>query len=239
MKTKCPACGATTSLDALLGHSDASQAFAASLSITGPLAKPLVKYLAMFRSESRDLTFERTAKLLNELAPDIVAKQIKRGHHTYPAPQGAWIWAINIMLERRDQQKLDLPLKTHGYLYEVISSYKPEYVPTQDSRPRHGLSTSVVGDRNSKTQAELDSDQREHERLKNEKSTVSFVEMMRQTNEEKRHIEMSTLNNIPQAQLFAYVGQNRLEGESHKECFDRLKQAELLAQEQTTQGKSA
>ena len=27
MKTRCPACGATTSLDALLGHSEASRAF--------------------------------------------------------------------------------------------------------------------------------------------------------------------------------------------------------------------
>ena len=68
MKTRCPACGATCSLDALLGHGDASQAFVASLNLTGDLAKPLVKYLAMFRSENRDLTFERTAKLLNELA---------------------------------------------------------------------------------------------------------------------------------------------------------------------------
>ena len=106
MKTKCPACGATCSLDALLGHSDASQAFVASLNLTGVLAKPLVKYLAMFRAENRDLTFERTAKLLNELAPDIVAKQIKRGHHNYPAPTSAWVWAIGVMIERRDQGKL-------------------------------------------------------------------------------------------------------------------------------------
>lgn len=75
MKTRCPACGATTSLDALLGHSDASQAFVASLNLTGELANPLVKYLSMFRSDSRDLTFERVAKLLNEIAPDIVAKK--------------------------------------------------------------------------------------------------------------------------------------------------------------------
>lgn len=227
MKTKCPACGATTSLDALLGHSEASKAFVASLNLTGALAKPLVMYLAMFRSENRDLTFDRTAKLLNELAPDIVAKQIKRGHHTYPAPQSAWVWAINIMLERREQQKLDLPLKTHGYLYEVISSYKPENAPVTETARKAAIA---------KTDAERAIDQAEHERQKHEKPTVSFAEMMRQTQEEKRQIEMSSLKNIPQNQVFAFVGQNRLEGESHKQCFDRLKAAEL-AQEQSTQGK--
>lgn len=233
MKTKCPACGATCSLDALLGHSDASQAFVASLNLTGVLAKPLVKYLAMFRSENRDLTFERTAKLLNELAPDIVAKQIKRGHHNYPAPQVAWVWAINVVLERRDQQKLDLPLKTHGYLYEVISSYKPENVPVHtDTSIGVRRSTST-----NKTQAELDADHREHERLKHEKPALSLADMMRQTQEEKKQIEMSSLKNIPQPQLFAYVGQNRLEGETHKQCFDRLKAAELA--ENSTEGKTA
>ncbi|MBJ8477201.1 MULTISPECIES: hypothetical protein [Acinetobacter] len=231
MKTKCPACGATTSLDALLGHSEASKAFVASLNLTGALAKPLVMYLAMFRSENRDLTFDRTAKLLNEIAPDIVAKQIKRGHHTYPAPQSAWVWAINIMLERREQQKIDLPLKTHGYLYEVISSYKPENAPVQADQSGKSRSTP-----NLKTQAEIEADQREHERRKHEKPAISFADLMRQTQEEKKQIEMSSLKNIPQNQVFAFVDQNRLEGESHKQCFDRLKAAEL-AQEQSTQGK--
>ena len=100
--------------------------FVSSLSLLGDLKIPMVKYLAMFRPQNRDLTFERAAKLLTEIAPDFVAKQIKRGHHTYPAPTGAWGWAIGVLLERRDQNKIDLPLKTHGYLYEVITSYKPD-----------------------------------------------------------------------------------------------------------------
>lgn len=231
MKTRCPACGATTSLDALLGHSDAGQAFVASLNLTGELAKPLVKYLAMFRSESRDLTFERTAKLLNEIAHDIVARQIKRGHHTFPAPLTAWVWAINTMLERRDQGKLQLPLKNHGYLYEVLTSYKPEYVPAQDSRPRHAATQAALA----KTDAERAVAQAEHERQKHERPAMSFAELIVQANEEKKAIEQSSLKNIPQEQLFAHVAQNKRDGETHKQCFDRLKAAELeqASQEQT------
>lgn len=218
MKTKCPACGASCSLDALLGHSEASQAFVASLNLTGDLAKPLVKYLAMFRAENRDLTFERTAKLLNELAGDINAKCIQRNRITCPAPKAAWVWAINIMLERRDQGKLQLPLKNHGYLYEVISSFKPENAPAPNTQTQPA--------RVAKTDDERAQELREHERQKFEKPAMSFAEMMKQTQEEKRQIEQSTLKDIPQNQLFAYVGQNRLEGETHKQCFDRLKAAE-------------
>ena len=227
MKTRCPACGATTSLDALLGHSEASRAFVAAINLVGDLAKPIIQYLGMFRSENRDLTFERASKLLNELAADINAKQIKRGHHFYPAPKAAWIWAINTIIERRDQGKLQLPFKNHGYLYEVLTSYKPEYTPVQDSSPRHAATQAPLA----KTDAERAIAQAEHERQKHERPAMSFAELIMQANEEKKAIEQSSLKNIPQEQLFAHVAKNKRDGENHKQCFDRLKAAEL-AQEQ-------
>ena len=227
MKTKCPACGATTSLDALLGHSEASRAFVAAINLVGDLAKPIIQYLGMFRSENRDLTFERASKLLNELAADINANQIKRGHHFHPAPKAAWIWAINTIIERRDQGKLQLPFKNHGYLYEVLTSYKPEYTPVQDSSPRHAATQAALA----KTDAERAIAQAEHERQKHERPAMSFAELIMQANEEKKAIEQSSLKNIPQEQLFAHVAKNKRDGENHKQCFDRLKAAEL-AQEQ-------
>ncbi|MGQ2385129.1 DUF2752 domain-containing protein [Acinetobacter ursingii] len=231
MKTRCPACGATTSLDALLGHSEASKAFLAAINLVGDLAKPMIQYLGMFRSDSRDLTFERASKLLNELAADINAKQIKRGHHFHPAPKAAWIWAINTILERRDQGKLQLPFKNHGYLYEVITSYKPEYAPVQDSKPRsHAAAQAALA----KTDAERAIAQAEHERQKHERPAVSFAELIKQTNEERKAIEQSSLKNIPQEQLFAYVVQNKQSGETHKQCFDRLKAAELEQEQGAT-----
>ena len=227
MKTRCPACGATTSLDALLGHSEASRAFVAAINLVGDLAKPMIQYLGMFRSENRDLTFERASKLLNELAADINAKQIKRGHHFYPAPKAAWVWAINTIIERRDQGKLQLPFKNHGYLYEVLTSYKPEYTPVQDSSPRHAATQVALA----KTDAERAIAQAEHERQKHERPAMSFAELIMQANEEKKAIEQSSLKGIPKEQLFAHVTKNKRDGENHKQCFDRLKAAEL-AQEQ-------
>lgn len=221
MKTRCPACGATCSLDALLGHGDASQAFVASLNMTGDLAKPLIKYLAMFRSENRDLTFERTAKLLNEIAPDILAKQISRNRVNYPAPQAAWVWAINTMLERRDQGKLQLPLKNHGYLYEVISSFKPENAPAPSER-RAAVPLA-------KTEAERAAEQAEHERQKHIRPNFSVTEMLGFTKMNEKQPERG-LKDIPKEQLMAHVAQNKQPDETLEQCYQRLKAAETEEQ---------
>ncbi|MDP7811608.1 hypothetical protein [Acinetobacter pittii] len=225
MKTRCPACGATCSLDALLGHGDASQAFVASLNMTGDLAKPLIKYLAMFRSENRDLTFERTAKLLNEIAPDILAKQISRNRVNYPAPQAAWVWAINTMLERRDQGKLQLPLKNHGYLYEVISSFKPENAPAPTER-RAAVPLA-------KSEAERAAEQAEHERQKYIRPNFSVTEMLGFTKMNEKQPERG-LKDIPKEQLMAHVAQNKQPDESLEQCYQRLKAAEIESEQGAT-----
>ncbi|HEN9526054.1 TPA: DUF2752 domain-containing protein [Acinetobacter baumannii] len=221
MKTRCPACGATNSLDALLGHGEASKAFVASLNLVGDLATPLVKYLGMFRSQNRELTFERTANLLSEISGDINAQQIKRGHHSYPAPKAAWIWAINTMLERRDQGKLQLPLKNHGYLYEVISSFKPENAPVPNER--------AAAAPRAKSEAERAAEQAEHERQKNARPNYSFKEMMGFTQLNEKQPERG-LKNIPKEQLMAHVAQHKQPDETLEQCYQRLKAAETEEQ---------
>ena len=176
----------------------------------------------------KDCDYKGASKLLNELAADINANQIKRGHHFHPAPKAAWIWAINTIIERRDQGKLQLPFKNHGYLYEVLTSYKPEYTPGTNLPPNEG---GLRGVNKPKSRNERAADQAEHERQKHERPAMSFAELIMQANEEKKAIEQSSLKNIPQEQLFAHVAKNKRDGENHKQCFDRLKAAEL-AQEQ-------
>lgn len=233
MKCKCPSCHATGSLEMFISHSEASQAFLAVLNLTGELAKPLVKYLGLFRSENRDLSFERTAKLINELAPDIVAGQIQRNRHTYPAPKRAWVWAINIMLERREMGKLQLPLKNHGYLYEVISSYK-EDEPYHQSHDSHSAQSAVysapsmlekIQQKQQKTDYEKHLE--EHEQMKHQplapevKDLFSFISKMNQQKEQR------TLKGIPVEQLPAYLMGKRTEGETLEDCYQRLKKLEI------------
>lgn len=226
MKTRCPACGATASLDALLGHSEASQAFLQSLKLTGDLAKPLVKYLGLFRSDSRELTFERAGKLIGELAHDIAAQQITRNRQTYQAPTAAWIWAINTMLERRDQGKLQTPLKNHGYLYEVISSYKADLHPTEPTAPIAMADSRSMLDKISAKQQEQNYQQQlqQHERQKRQKPAVNLSEMMLFNKTAQQ--QQRCLNGVPADQLLAYVMQHKLDGETTEQCYQRLKALE-------------
>lgn len=182
MNLNCPTCGSINSLDALLSFSEASKAFAAAIKLHGKLGTPLINYLGLFRSPNRALKFDKALRHLNEITPDIQAKQIKFDRHTYPAPELAWVWAIGIMLERRDNGDLNTPIANHNYLYKVISSYKPEYAP--DASPRQHA-TGHSGYSSLKTTEELAADQAEHERLKNIKPAFSFAEMYAKAQAEK------------------------------------------------------
>ncbi|BCB28421.1 hypothetical protein SKTS_33070 [Sulfurimicrobium lacus] len=137
MRTRCPACGATLSLDALIAHDGAREALVAVFKLSGPLGSAVVRYLALFRPAARELTMDRVAKLLGEILPDIQAQRIGRDGQVFDAPLEAWVWGIEQSLAARDAGRLKAPLKTHGWLYEVISSYRPTAGQTVvDGAPR-------------------------------------------------------------------------------------------------------
>ena len=125
MRTRCPCCGTTLSLDALVAHEGARDALQAVFKLGGALGSAMVRYIALFRPEARELTLERVARLINEVLPDIQAQRIMRGGQVFDAPVEAWIWAIEQSLAAREDGRLKTPLKGHGWLYEIISNYRP------------------------------------------------------------------------------------------------------------------
>ena len=124
MKTRCPCCGAENSLDALLAHEDARDAVLAVIAIGGELPKLAVQYIGLFRPAKTSLTWARTAKLLNDILPDIRRGAVTRERVEYPAPAEAWLYGFRELLARRNAGGLKLPLKSHGYLYEVIAGWQ-------------------------------------------------------------------------------------------------------------------
>ena len=124
MKTRCPCCGAENSLDALLAHEDARDAVLAVIAIGGELPKLAVQYIGLFRPAKTSLTWARTAKLLNDILPDIRRGAITRERVEYPAPAEAWLYGFRELLARRNAGGLKLPLKSHGYLYEVLAGWQ-------------------------------------------------------------------------------------------------------------------
>lgn len=119
MRLTCPCCGAQHSLEALLTDAAARQAVAAALALPG-LGDRLVRYLGLFRpTGGRGLTWDRVARLLEELNAAVAAGQIERHGQHWPAPLDYWKLALDQMLDSRPT--LILPLKSHGYLYEIIA----------------------------------------------------------------------------------------------------------------------
>ena len=124
MKTRCPCCGAENSLDALLAHDDARDAVLAVIAVGGELPRLAVQYVGLFRPAKTSLTWARTAKLLGDILPDIRRGAITRERVEYPAPAEAWLYGFRELLARRNSGSLKLPLKSHGYLYEVIAGWQ-------------------------------------------------------------------------------------------------------------------
>ncbi len=121
MKTTCPSCGAVASLDVLIGHEGARDAVMAALKLPAQLGKLLIQYVSLFRPASRNLSMDRLAHLLEELQPMIDEGKIERGGRIWSAPLEYWKTALEDMVNKRD--KLTLPLKSHGYLLEIIVGY--------------------------------------------------------------------------------------------------------------------
>ena len=117
MRLTCPCCGAQHSLEALLTDAAARQAVVAALALPG-LGDRLARYLGLFRPAGRGLTWDRVARLLEELNAAMATGQIERHGQVWPAPLDYWQLALDQILDSRPS--LTLPLKSHGYLYEIL-----------------------------------------------------------------------------------------------------------------------
>lgn len=123
MNVKCPNCGAVHSLDTLINDAEASAVLKAVLEMDAELGKAAIRYIGLFRPAKSQLSWARTAKLLNELLPMIKAQEATRDGVCFPAPAEAWIHGFNETVNARDQGRLKTPLKSHGYLYEILAGW--------------------------------------------------------------------------------------------------------------------
>lgn len=120
MQLICPCCQTAFPIEAGINDVNARNAIKRAFSLT-PIGDQLLAYVQLFKPESRVLSMTKLTKLLDELVEMIKEGKIKRNGRTWPAPQAYWQQAIDQMLSSRDQ--LNLPLKSHGYLFTIISGY--------------------------------------------------------------------------------------------------------------------
>lgn len=120
MRITCPSCNAQYSLEAALQMDAARSALMRALAMPAPLAGLLAQYLGLFRPKGRVLAFDRADRLMAELLPMLAAESITRNGSTRRAPIAVWQSALEEMIALRDANKLRLPLKSHGYLLEIV-----------------------------------------------------------------------------------------------------------------------
>lgn len=136
MQIKCPNCGAVQSLDSLLSTEAGSEVMVMLAELSPALAKAALRYLGLFRPTKSQLTFARVAKLLGELMPEIQAGECLRDGVRYPTSEAAWLYGFEACVRARDEGRLKLPLKTHGYLKEVVCQYQPTGEALTPSAPK-------------------------------------------------------------------------------------------------------
>lgn len=134
------------SLEVLLGHEGAREAVMTALALPAPLGKLLVQYIALFRPAKRQLSFDRVARLLGELATMIEAGTVERSGRAWPAPQDYWRAALEDMLARRD--RLTLPLTSHGYLLEILVGLSNRAEAKAETRRETERAYAHAGQRN-------------------------------------------------------------------------------------------
>lgn len=129
MRLTCPCCGCIASVEAWLADSDARQVMALAMSLPSSLGPSLLRYLSLFRPAprpgagermQRGLAWDRALKLLKELEAPIRSATLQRHGRPWSAPLPLWEAALEQVLAARDEGRLALPLKSHGYLYEIV-----------------------------------------------------------------------------------------------------------------------
>ena len=147
MKLVCPSCGFFASPEAFLGEAESQRALLLAFKVPSPLAAPMHQYLRLFRPAQRALTARRIETLLAELLPMLEAGRIERRGRIWPAPLDSWRAALDEMVVKRD--RLTLPLKSHGYLLEIMVGYADKAEGAVETKREQGRAYPFSEDRSS------------------------------------------------------------------------------------------
>lgn len=154
MQVKCPACNATFSLEAALAIDAGRSALLVALQMPAPLGQLLAMYLGMFRAAGRALAFSRAESLLLELKPMLDNNMVERNGIKRACPLALWQQGLERMVEHRNVGKLQLPLKTHGYLLEIVFALADAADAQQEKSVEKSRRSGVAGNASAPSQGD-------------------------------------------------------------------------------------
>ena len=118
----CPVCGADLALDHLFVDADNRAAVARLMAVALPIGARLLQYTRLFAPAKTRLTQRKQVRLILQLLPDLERGAITHRGRDWAVPLATWAHGIDHMLASRDAGKLDLPMKSHAYLYTILVS---------------------------------------------------------------------------------------------------------------------
>jgi hypothetical protein len=137
----CPTCGTELDLAVLFAHEQDQRALARLASVSIPLGARVLQYLALFTPPKQRLTSAKKIKLILQLLPDLERQAITHKGRDWEAPLAAWAQAIDQMLAARDAQRLELPMKGHGYLYAILAGMADKHEASAEQQREQQLRT--------------------------------------------------------------------------------------------------
>ena len=137
----CPTCGSELDLAVLFAHEQDQRALARLASVSIPLGARVLQYLALFTPPKQRLTSAKKIKLILQLLPDLERQAITHKGRDWEAPLAAWAQAIDQMLAARDAQRLELPMKGHGYLYAILAGMADKFEGQAEQQREQELRT--------------------------------------------------------------------------------------------------
>ena len=137
----CPVCGTELDLAVLFSHEHDQRALARLAAISIPLGSRVLQYVALFTPPKQRLTAAKKIKLILQLLPDLERQAITHKARDWAVPLSAWAQAIDQMLAARDAQRLELPMKGHGYLYAVLASMADRFEGQAEQQREQELRT--------------------------------------------------------------------------------------------------
>ncbi len=155
MQLVCPCCHARFPIEAALNDAEARAAIEEVVRHFGDeVARLSVRYLGTFRPAKRVLAWSRFARLLRVLAETMASDHLERNGRPWRVTREQWAEALGVVVGRHQAGQLTLPMKDHGYLFEVArrladrAEAEAERAAEAElrNRPRSGGGPAPVGE---------------------------------------------------------------------------------------------
>ena len=156
MNIICPGCALTFPVIAGINDAEARRVAELMGKIPRKIAAYTLIYINLFKPQKSGLTWPRVYTLLSQMEPDITAGQINRNGRIWIARVDHWYIALQEMIDRR--HKLTLPIKSHGYLYEILAGLADKAEASVEKKHEQSLRGRGDTGKQSRTVADITGD---------------------------------------------------------------------------------